>query len=77
MATAKSSLDTLAESQKTSLDYLKHMDESLRSSQKMTEPTARATLKQLQICEKEQAIKVAKNAKKTNLEFVLQNYYYL
>jgi hypothetical protein len=59
MAAAKASLDTLAESQKTSLDYLKHMDESLRSSQKMTEATARATLKQLQIFEKEQAIKVA------------------
>jgi hypothetical protein len=77
MAKARTSLDALAESQTNSLDYLNHMNESLRSSQKMTEATARATLKQLQIFEEEQAIKFAKNAKKTKLELVVQNFYYI
>jgi hypothetical protein len=67
MSAAKASLQILANSQTKSLDHLKQMDDSLRSSLKTTGTMASTTRNQLQILREEQASRVAQLAKRPKL----------
>jgi hypothetical protein len=67
MSQAKSSLAGLLDSQSRSLEHLKTMDETLRSSQEMTGAMVSATRQQLKILAQEQANRLAQLAKKPRL----------
>jgi hypothetical protein len=67
MSQAKSSLAGLSDSQSRSLEHLKTMDETLRSSQEMTGAMVSATRQQLKILAQEQANRLAQLAKKPKL----------
>jgi hypothetical protein len=67
MSHAKTSLEGLTDSQSKSLDHLKKMDETLRSSQELTGAMVSATRRQLKILAQEQANRLAQLAKKPKL----------